>query len=265
MTEAQLKVAKDRMKWYKKRDEDKIKTDEAKNGFEALVYEFRGWLREDENEAYVEEAQRESWIEKLNEMEDWLYEDGSDANHTVYRKKREELDKDFGVYQKRESFHREQDKTVDASTKVLTKIVEKVAEMAEKKPWIAEAARKDILDRVAEVRNWMEDELAKQAALKKHEDPVFSIALLADKMKKLQKLFKKVSQQPKPKEKKPEKKEEEKEEFAEGEDKKEEGGQTEGGDKKEEEKKEETKSEGDEKTEKTEKTEAEGEEKTADL
>jgi len=44
---------------------------------------------------------------------------------------------------------------------------------------------------------------------------VFSVALLADKMKKLQRIFKKVSQMPKPKEKK---KEEEKEEFAEGED-----------------------------------------------
>lgn len=31
----------------------------------------------------------------------------------------------------------------------------------------------------------MEDELAKQDKLKKSEDPVFSVALLADKMKKL--------------------------------------------------------------------------------
>jgi len=31
-------------------------------------------------------------------MEDWLYEDGSDANYTVYRKKREELNTEFEVY-----------------------------------------------------------------------------------------------------------------------------------------------------------------------
>ena len=36
--------------------------------------------------------------EKLNEMEDWLYEDGADANFTVYRKKREELQTEFTVY-----------------------------------------------------------------------------------------------------------------------------------------------------------------------
>jgi len=59
MTEPQIKIAKNRMKWYKDRDEDKIKTDEAKNNFESLVYQFRSWLREEDNEAYSEEESRE--------------------------------------------------------------------------------------------------------------------------------------------------------------------------------------------------------------
>lgn len=213
-----MKIAKNRMKWYKDRDEDKIKTDEAKNEFESLVYQFRSWLREEDNEPYVEEEQRESWIEKLNEMEDWLYEDGSDESYPAYRKKREELDKDFRVFQKRESFDKEQSKTVESSKKVLTKIIDKIAEMKDAKPWIAEEEKQDILDRVEEARQWMEEELAKQAELQKHDDPVFSITLLADKMKKLQKLFKKVSQKPKPKEKK--EKKEEKEEFGDGDEEK---------------------------------------------
>ena len=40
-------------------------------------------------------------------MEDWLYEDGSDGNHTIFRKKREELNTEFLVFQKRESFDKE--------------------------------------------------------------------------------------------------------------------------------------------------------------
>jgi hypoxia up-regulated 1 len=101
------------MKWYKERDENKIKTDEAKNNFESLVYAMRTWLREEENEDYVLEEERDKWIEKLDGLEEWLYEDGSDANFTVYRKRREELDTDFKVYQKREIFHNEKDKTVE--------------------------------------------------------------------------------------------------------------------------------------------------------
>ncbi len=40
----QKNAAKQRIKALEKRDSDKFKTDEAKNTFESLIYEFRGWL-----------------------------------------------------------------------------------------------------------------------------------------------------------------------------------------------------------------------------
>jgi hypothetical protein len=43
------KEAKLRIKALEKRDTDKLKTDEAKNTYESLIYEFRAWLNEDEN------------------------------------------------------------------------------------------------------------------------------------------------------------------------------------------------------------------------
>jgi hypothetical protein len=44
---------------------------------------------------------------------------------------------------------------------VLTKIIDKVAEFTDKKPWIKDEEKKDVLDMVEETRKWMEDELAK--------------------------------------------------------------------------------------------------------
>jgi len=38
---------------------------------------MREWLREDDNEKFVKEEDRVAYIEKLNDWEDWLYEDGS--------------------------------------------------------------------------------------------------------------------------------------------------------------------------------------------
>jgi len=38
------KAALARIKALEKRDNDKFKTDEAKNTFESLIYEFRTWL-----------------------------------------------------------------------------------------------------------------------------------------------------------------------------------------------------------------------------
>lgn len=79
------------MRAYKKRDEDKERNDVSRNDFESLVYKVRGWLREDENEPFVAEEEREEKIAYLNEMEDWLYEDGADEGYTVMEQKTKEL------------------------------------------------------------------------------------------------------------------------------------------------------------------------------
>ena len=76
LSEEGLRAAKSRMKWYQKRDEDKIKTDISKNEFESAIYTMRDWLREDENMPYVSEKVREEYIEKLTGWEDWLYDEG---------------------------------------------------------------------------------------------------------------------------------------------------------------------------------------------
>jgi len=43
----------------------------------------------------------------------------------------------------------------------LVKIIDKVAELGESKPWIVEEEKKDVLEKVEETRQWMEEELAK--------------------------------------------------------------------------------------------------------
>lgn len=62
MSEEGLRAAKGRMKWYAKRDEDKIKTDKSMNDFESMIYSMREWLREDENAPFVAETVREEYI-----------------------------------------------------------------------------------------------------------------------------------------------------------------------------------------------------------
>lgn len=79
-----IKGAKSRIKALEKRDSDKLKTDEEKNNYESMVYALRGWLNEDENLPYVSEEDREEYITKCNEGEDWLYEDGDDAGYKEY-------------------------------------------------------------------------------------------------------------------------------------------------------------------------------------
>jgi len=79
-------LAISRIKSLEKRDEDKKKNDAAKNDFESLVIDFRSWLNDDANEAYTTQNEREKYIDKCNDGEDWLYGEGSDAGVKEYQK-----------------------------------------------------------------------------------------------------------------------------------------------------------------------------------
>ncbi len=42
------------MRWFEKRDEEKAKTDKAKNDFETVIYAMRSWVSEDpDNLPYI--------------------------------------------------------------------------------------------------------------------------------------------------------------------------------------------------------------------
>ena len=112
------------MKWYQKRDDDKIKTDMAKNDFESMIYSMREWLREDENAPYVEESAREAYIEQLTEWEDWLYEDGANQLYTVYEKMHKNMTKDLDQYKARKNAHEGLEEDVKTTEGKLAKMKE---------------------------------------------------------------------------------------------------------------------------------------------
>ena len=69
-------------------------------------------------------------------MEDWLYDDGANAEHTVYEGKHKTMAKDLEAFQFRKTQDEERPAFVETSQKALKKIEDKVGEMAESKPWI---------------------------------------------------------------------------------------------------------------------------------
>jgi molecular chaperone DnaK (HSP70) len=119
MSEDQLRVGKARMKWYKQRDEDKIKTDIAKNDFESMIYKLKDFLNEDENHKYVEEAKRLIYIEQLSELEDWLYDEGAEMNFTVYNNKAKNLTNDYNHYQHLKTEHSYRSEILDKTEKAM--------------------------------------------------------------------------------------------------------------------------------------------------
>lgn len=49
-----------------------------------MIYKFRDWLREEENEAYVKESKKEELLAELSEHENWLDEASDEVGYKVY-------------------------------------------------------------------------------------------------------------------------------------------------------------------------------------
>lgn len=96
LTKEQMQKIKERIRSYEKRDEDKIKTDKAKNDFESVIYALRDWLGDESNQPFVKADDNDSLMNKLREEEDWLLEgEGDNANVTEYIKRFADLNSRF--------------------------------------------------------------------------------------------------------------------------------------------------------------------------
>lgn len=147
-----MKEAKQRLKKWEQRDEDKLKTDEAKNEYEGLVYEVRGWLQEEENFPYVKEDQREDFVSRLFAAEDWLYEDGANAGYKTYQEKSYEIRKEYSSSKNRKEEHQVRDKVTSESVETCGHAIATMQEIQESKPWITDQEKLDVIERAEETK-----------------------------------------------------------------------------------------------------------------
>eukprot|EP01018_Ginkgo_biloba_P010427 Gb_20168 [translate_table: standard] len=91
---SKLELQKAEEKEYELAHNDKIMEDtkDSKNAVEAYVYDMRNKLF-DKYRNYATETEREELSRKLQQTEDWLYEEGDDETRGVYNAKLEELKK----------------------------------------------------------------------------------------------------------------------------------------------------------------------------
>ena len=65
---------------------------DARNAMEEYVYDLRGKLGDEAQLAsFVNDADRDSLMSQLNDMESWLYEEGEDCNRQIYIDKLDQL------------------------------------------------------------------------------------------------------------------------------------------------------------------------------
>lgn len=196
------------------RNTDRIvqETSDMRNDLESYVYDMRDKVSMDHRlGAYATEAEKDAFMKKNEDTENWLYEDGFDAKKDVLFAKLTELKALGGPIEKRASEASARPAAVDG----LQKNIERY------KKWLADAQANDDFAHITEeefstchkkcdeVQNWLYEMLDKQGGLEQNVDPAFTVAEVTDKNKGLSNVCNPVVYKPKPKPKKEEPKKEE--------------------------------------------------------
>jgi len=185
-----------------------LETDEAKNDLETYMYALRDKI-DDTHREFIEEKEREKLSAQLTELEDWLYEQGDEANKTQFLERQKQL-KDIGdpmEYKKWESEHRQG--RVTNFKKLVAKYQQWVTNEEEKYAHIGVDKRKEVKKFANDADAWLANLLIQQDRLKKYEAPKLKCKDIDNKYRELYGNCDKILNIPKPKPKVEEKKKEE--------------------------------------------------------
>ena len=195
------------------KDKERMMLEESKNKVESYIYRIKNKLVDEEEEIdKVSTKKQREEVRKLAEAaEEWLYEDGYDADLATMEDKYAELSVPFEKILLRISESTERPKVIESVRKKLTEIEELMEKWVEAKPQVTEEERTQVLDKVKEAGKWIDDQEKAQSKKKAHDDPAFLSDEVPLQLKPLEALVVRLNRKPKPK---PEKKKEDKNETS---------------------------------------------------
>ncbi|KAK4482025.1 hypothetical protein RD792_012947 [Penstemon davidsonii] len=172
-------------------------TKDKKNAVEAYVYEMRNKLNDKYHE-FVTEPEREQFIGRLQEVEDWLYEDGEDETKGVYIAKLEELKKQGNPIEERYKEHSERGSVIDQLVYCINSYREAAVSSDSKFDHIDLAEKQKVLNECVEAEAWLREKKQQQDTLPKYASPVLLSADVRKKAEALDRSCRPVMMKPKP-------------------------------------------------------------------
>jgi hypoxia up-regulated 1 len=202
MTKSQLQSSRQKLIRLKKADEARKAKETALNELETYVYAVRNRLREEDGKDQLggvsTEEQREEIIAKCDEVEEWLYDDGRNAELTEFKDKESEIkgpaDKIFKRF--KESIDRP--KAVKRALKQLQNVTKKIDTWSTKMPHITEEEIAKLRELISSTENWIASKVEAQEAADPTEDFVFMAFEVVSEMKPVTAMFEKLLRKPKP-------------------------------------------------------------------
>jgi len=184
--------------------QDKLigETNDARNQLESYVLEMRTKLNGELHD-FIKHNDREKFLTTLQNTEDWLNGDGSDAQKSDYKKKIDELKAvgDKIEYRKYENKHRLE--FISNLKKSISHYESLINTKEEKYAHIVEEERKKVAMECKTIEQWLASELLKQEQSPIAEDPILTIQSLTKKKDDFVNFSSQIFNKPKPEPPKP--------------------------------------------------------------
>ncbi|KAL6986880.1 hypothetical protein U1Q18_041462 [Sarracenia purpurea var. burkii] len=172
-------------------------TKDRKNAVEAYVYDMRNKIH-DKYQDFVTNSEREELTSKLQEVEDWLYEDGEDETKGVYIAKLEELKKQGDPIEERYKEFSDRGSVIDQLVYCINSYREASMSNDSKFDHIDLAEKHKVLSECGEAEAWLREKKHHQDSLPKHATPVLLSADVRKKAEALDRFCRPIMTKPKP-------------------------------------------------------------------
>ncbi|KAJ4808696.1 hypothetical protein LUZ62_021262 [Rhynchospora pubera] len=172
-------------------------TKEKKNVVEAYIYDMRNKLS-DKYLEFVVDKEREDIVAKLQETEDWLYEEGEDETKGVYISKLDELKKGGDPIEERHREWSERGTTIQLLYHCINSFRNAAMTTDSRFDHIDQAEKQKVIKECIEADRWIREMMQHQDALPKHATPILFSADIRKKAETLDRFCKPIMTRPKP-------------------------------------------------------------------
>lgn len=191
---------KNRLEALDKKDAERRKTAELKNNLESYIYSMKEKLEESADILTVStEQERESFAEKLSEVQDWLYMDGEDAQANEFKERLDQLKAIGDPILFRLSELKTRPTACENARLYLDELQKIVKNWETNKPWLPQKRVDEVVSEAEKVKAWLKEKENLQKNTPVFNPPVFTSEEVSEKVLDLQDKVSSVNRIPKPK------------------------------------------------------------------
>jgi hypoxia up-regulated 1 len=182
-------------------DKERMMLEEAKNNYEAYIYNIRNKLidNEDDIAKVTSEEQREALRKSAEDAEEWLFDEGYSADLKTFQDKHVELTTPAEKVFFRVAELTARPKAIAELSTKLDKIEDLMKKWETTMEHITEEERGEVLEKVGEVRKWIEEKVGEQEKADATADPVFTSEEVPGQTKRIESIVARLMKKPKPK------------------------------------------------------------------